>query len=545
MTAADTRKDIMPAQEQYLLAANLRTVPAIRTGTLVIGGGIAGYSAALAASSDSPVILVAKGTIEETATYQAQGGIAAALAPDDRIELHVQDTLNAGAGLCDPDAVRFLATEGVERCRELINLGTPFDRLADGKVEFTREGAHSRRRIIHGDGDATGRVIMRALEKRVRENPAVHRLDSHFVIDLLDAGGACYGALVLDTVYGQILRIEAAATVVATGGLGQIFRETTNPASATGDGHALCYRAGATLRDMEFVQFHPTTLYLAGAPRYLISEAVRGEGAYLVNLAGERFMMNYSAEGELSPRDVVSQSIFRELNASGATHVCLDLRHMDPELVARRFPNILGVCAEYGLNLRRDLIPVRPAAHYIMGGVETNLDGETSVRRLYAAGEVACTGVHGANRLASNSLLEGLVFGHRAGMAAAAQKEDSPFPVTETIRRLPARGMRLDLEDIIRSLKALAWRNLGVFRDAGRLTEMISTIDSWSRYVMGEQFQMRGGFEVQNMLTVARLMAKSALQREESRGAHQRSDFPKTDPAWASRHNRMTIEDDS
>ncbi len=531
--------EAVPIQERFLVDVDLSTVPLFKTRCLVIGSGIAGLSAALAAAKKGQVVLTSKGSLMESNTTYAQGGIAAALADDDTVELHIRDTLEAGGGLCDEDAVRILAAEGKERCRELINLGVPFDR-ADGHIAFTQEGAHSRRRIIHADGDATGRAITTTMLETARRVPNIHILDNHFAIDLLHQDGACFGALFLDATYGRYIRVEAELTVVATGGLGQVFRETTNPAVATGDGYAMCFRAGAAMKDMEFVQFHPTTLYLAGAPRFLISEAVRGEGAHLVNQAGERFMPRYSDKGELSPRDVVSQSIFKELKATGDTCVYLDLRHIAPELVAKRFPTIMSVCADYGLDLRKDWIPVRPAVHYQMGGVATDLNAATNIRNLYAAGEVAFTGVHGANRLASNSLLEGLVFGYRAGSA-----EPEPGARTSHTARiakcLRSKGARLDVEDLSHSLKALTWRNLGVFRNAMRLTETVETIKAWGRYVLAEQFHMRPGFEIQNMLTTALVIAVAALQRTESRGAHQRMDFPEADPSWA-RHSLVTID---
>ncbi len=529
----------MPVQERFLLTSGLDSVPLIKTRALVIGSGVAGLAAALTAVAKGPVILMTKSSLAESNATYAQGGIAAALADDDDVELHIKDTMEAGGGLCDEEAVRVLADEGRVRCRELIDMGTPFDRH-DGKLAFTREGAHSRRRILHADGDATGKAITATMLERVSRTPGIHALENHFVIDLLHKDGVCYGALVLDTSYGRLLRVESALTIVASGGLGQVFRETTNPAIATGDGYALCYRAGAVMQDMEFVQFHPTTLYRAGAPRFLISEAVRGEGAYLLNLAGERFMTRYFDAAELSPRDVVSQSIFKELNRTGDAYVCLDLRHLDPKLIAERFPNIMAVCADYGIDITRDLVPVRPAVHYMMGGVKTDLNAATSIKNLYAAGEVASTGVHGANRLASNSLLEGLVFGHRAGLA---ETPDGivPFPGDKLQRRLPAKGARLDVEDLSRSLKAITWRNLGVYRNGLQLIEAVETLRAWAGYVLAEQFQMRPGFEVQNMLTTAMLIAVSAMKRTESRGAHQRSDYPETDPAWA-RHSLIAID---
>ncbi|MDR1536115.1 MAG: L-aspartate oxidase [Planctomycetota bacterium] len=529
----------MPMQERFLVDVNLSTVPLFKTRCLVIGSGIAGLSAALAAAARGQVILAAKSDFMESNTAYAQGGVAAALGDDDEVDLHIEDTLKAGGGLCDPAAVRLLAVEGRKRCLELIDLGVEFDRV-DGKISFTREGAHSRRRVIHADGDATGRAISRTLLQAVRNHPNILGLENQFAIDLLHENGNCRGALFLDTRYGRYTRVEAGVTVMASGGLGQIFRETTNPAVATADGYAMCFRAGAELCDMEFIQFHPTTLYLAGAPRFLISEAVRGEGGFLINRAGERFMKRYSEAAELSPRDVVSQSIFKELAATGDTCVYLDVSRLDPELVARRFPTILSVCADYGVNLPRDPIPVRPAAHYMMGGVVTDMNAATRVRNLYAAGEVAFTGVHGANRLASNSLLEGLVFGHRAGKAEPGA--DAGFGPAALRKRLPAHGTRLDIDDITRSLKSLTWRNLGAYRNAAALSETIEKLKAWSSYVLAEEFHMRPGFEAQNMLTTARLMVESALRRNESRGAHQRTDFPETSAAWA-RHNLISLND--
>jgi L-aspartate oxidase len=529
------------AQEGFLLHADLESIPSLTPTVLVIGSGIAGLTAALAAAETGQVLLVTKSAVRASNTWEAQGGIAAAIGPGDSPELHKDDTLQAGAGLCDEAAVDVLVEEGVERCRELIDWRTPFDRR-EGEIAFTMEAAHSRRRILHASGDATGRAIVDTLLPRVESTENLRLLENHFVVDLLHDEGVVYGALVLDQTYGRLLRVEAGATVVATGGLGRIYRETTNPEVATGDGYALAFRAGATLRDMEFVQFHPTTLYLAGAPRFLISESVRGEGGRLLNLQGERFMERYSPEGELAPRDVVSRAIFQEINATGTTHVLLDLSHLGRELVERRFPTISALCGNYGLDLAIDPIPVKPAVHYMMGGIRTDLDGFTGVERLFAAGEAACTGVHGANRLASNSLLEGLVFGRRAGRAAALASSPARFPHKAIRRRLAGRTVPLDMDDVERSLLALTWRALGVYRDAGHLGEAERTIAFWERYILPEQFQARGGFEIQNKLIVAHAMVRAALARKESRGAHQRTDFPDTDPDRAT-HSDLAIED--
>lgn len=513
----------------YLISADLSTVPELRCDTLVVGSGIAGLSAALAAAEGGRVILVSKEKLPESATMYAQGGIAAAIAPGDTPDNHVADTLVAGQGLCDEEAVRVLATEGARLCADLVDAGAPFDRTA-GELHFTMEGAHSRRRILHADGDATGRVLQQYLQSKVQGNPDITVYENHFVIDLLHSEGECFGALLLDTSYGRLLVVRANATVLCSGGAGQVFRETTNPPCATGDGCALAFRAGAMLRDMEFIQFHPTTLYLAGAPRFLISESVRGEGAKLLNQAGESFMERYDPRGCLAPRDIVSQSIMRELHQSGgATCVYLDLRHIGKQKVLERFPNIARICSLYGLDITADLIPVRPAAHYFMGGIKTDLWGRTGVERLFAAGECASTGVHGANRLASNSLLEGLVFGDRAGRAAHDLRKTGKVRIQMRRQAEPVMAP-LDLNDMLQSLKALCWRNLGIFRNGPQLQEAEKTISFWSRYVLVEQFRARGGFELQNMLTFARVAARSALLREESRGAHQREDFPEELP---------------
>ncbi len=525
---------------RYLVDLDLGSVPELWAPVLVIGSGIAGLSAALAAAESRRVVLISKEELNETATNYAQGGIAAVLAADDSFDSHVKDTLAAGQGLCEREAVEVLVRDGAARCRELIEMGMEFD-TEDGEIHFTMEGAHSSRRIMHCDGDATGRQLQKFLAARVRGHHNIQIYENHFVIDLLHENNVCYGALIQDSNYGRLLSIKSHATILASGGGGQVFRETTNPGCATGDGMAQAFRAGAVLRDMEFVQFHPTTLYLAGAPRFLISESVRGEGAYLINQHGQRFMQKYDERAELAPRDVVSQSIFKELHSRDEeVEIYLDLRHLGEEMINNRFPNIGRICSMYGIDIVHELIPVRPAVHYFMGGVKTNLEGETSVERLLAAGEVASTGVQGANRLASNSLLEGLVFGYRAGKQAVTYRELEYRPLKVERGLEEARLAPLNLSDMLQSLKALTWRHLGVFRDEKKLHEARKTIAFWGKYVFSEQFQARGGFEVQNMLTVAGLIAYSAFRRKESRGAHQRIDFPSEDAA--AEHTELTIE---
>lgn len=511
-----------------LISLDPGKLPELRCQLLIIGSGIAGLSAALeAADAGARVILVAKDKLAETATYYAQGGIAAALADEDTAAAHAADTVLVGQGLCDEKAVEVLTREGQDAVRALIERGIDFDKR-DGKLHFTREAAHSHRRILHGNGDATGRLLEEFLIRQIKDNPNVTVYENHFAIDLLTADNQCHGAVIMDNEFGRMLAVRADATLLATGGAGRVFRETTNPMVSTGDGFALAYRAGAVLRDMEMTQFHPTTLYLAGAPRFLISESVRGEGARLINEKGEHFMEKYDQRADLAPRDVVSRSIARELESMQSVEIFLDLRHLPAELVRERFPNIGKLCVSYGIDIVKDLIPVRPAAHYIMGGVKVDLDGQSSVSRLFAIGETSSTGVHGANRLASNSLLEGLVFGKRA-VRKALSCEPARWQKILLEHPKSRRNALLDMADMRTSLKSLTWRNLGIFRSEEPLKAAEKAIGQWERYVRGEQSQTRAGFEVQNMLTVAKLITAGALARRESRGAHQRLDYPGED----------------
>lgn len=483
---------------------------------LVIGGGVAGLRAAIELAPHGKVLVVTKDMPTESSTEYAQGGIAVALSDEDEVGIHYEDTIKAGDGLCNEAAVRVLVEEGPGRIQELIEWGATFDREGS-KLDFTLEAAHSRKRILHAHGDATGRELVRVLINKVKTYPSVERAAHTMVVDLiLAADRRCIGAIVLQE--RELRAVYARATVLATGGGGQIYAITTNPQVATADGMALGARAGATLKDMEFVQFHPTSLYLPAAPHFLLSEAMRGEGARLRNVNKEFFMQGYHPQGELAPRDVVSRSIAIEMARTGARHVYLDLTHMDSAFVQTRFPKIYATCLQYGLDITRELVPVCPAAHYIMGGVHTDLDGATTVPCLYAAGETACTGVHGANRLASNSLLEGLVYGARAGaMAALCQTrihppiEHVPYP----INTIPAH------DEIRGDLRRLMWENVGIIRSEQSLREARAQLSEWE-YILDKTFMTRRELELKNMLHVSIFITDAALDRKESVGAHYR-----------------------
>jgi len=517
----------------YLLGVNLDTIPETKAETLVVGSGIAGLSAAIAASRSSKVLVVTKLLEYDTNTQRAQGGIAACIDPGDTPAAYVEDTMKAGAGLCNRAAVEKMVSESEPAVKELMGFGTKFD--ADGdRLRFTLEGGHSVRRVLHA-GDFTGEEIMRGLLGKARDSKRIKIRKNAFLVDLLCHKGRCFGALVLDRSKNSLAKIISGATVLASGGLGQVYRETTNPEIATGDGFAAACRAGAGMADMEFVQFHPTTLYLAGAPRFLISESLRGEGASLVNTRREHFMEKYHRAKELAPRDVVSRAIMEEIARTKSAHVYLDVRRLGAKTVQNRFPNITKVCATYGLDITKNLIPVRPSAHYMMGGVQSGLDTSTSIERLFAAGEVACTGVHGANRLASNSLLEGLVFGFEAGRRAAGCGSGTirKFPLKKLGGLQVQESAPLNIADLVVSLKSTMWRNTGIYRNADALQSTLRAIDFWSRYSLRGDFRDVRMLEFQNMLMTAHLIAKAAELRKESRGGHFRTDFPETnDESW-------------
>ncbi len=522
----------MPDDRRYLIPFRATLLPQIFTDTLVIGGGVAGLRAAIAAREHGDVIVAAKGGIKDSNTYLAQGGVCVVVDEEDSIDDHVRDTMVAGAGLCDEPIVRQVASGARARIDELIDWGMKLDRV-DDKLALGREGGHSHPRIVHADGDATGRELAITLDRQVRSLDRVRFFDHCFVLDLITLDGSpsqCLGAITHHPKYGLQV-IWAQATILATGGCGQVYRESTNPNAATGDGLAMAYRAGAELADLSFVQFHPTTLYVAGASRSLISEAVRGEGAYLVDRNGHRFMPDYDERAELAPRDIVSRSILKQMAATNHTNVYLDVRHLGGDRFAKRFPGIDALIKQFDIDPATQMIPIHPSAHYMVGGVRTDDHGRTNIQNLYAAGEVASTGLHGANRLASNSLLEGLVYGELTGRTCAEviNREGSrtPFKVISDIR--PSDRSQLDLADVRSSLRSVMWRHVGIERQGERLDEVAEMFEFWARYTLDKIFDERTGWEVQNLLTVGSLITCAARKRTESRGCHYRLDHPAPD----------------
>ena len=523
---------------RYLVNIDSTATVQLFTDCLVVGAGIAGLRAAIEAAGLRNVIVVCKGGLEDSNTWNAQGGIASVLDDDDRFEAHIADTLATGCGLSDPAVVEKVVRQGPGLVRELADWGAEFDRV-DGRIHTTLEGGHSHPRVAHACGDRTGFALAQALIARVRKCPTVKVMERFFAIDLLaDEQGRCVGVIGLDN-ERRLQIIWASHTILATGGAGQLYRETTNPEVATADGLAMAYRAGAVLQDMEFMQFHPTTLYVAGASRALITEALRGEGAILVDSKGRRFMPDYHEAAELAPRDVVSRAILAQMRKTDSTHVYLDIRHLDKAHVATRFPLITELCESFDIDVSRDLIPVRPSAHYMVGGIKTDGSARTTLAGLYACGEVASTGLHGANRLASNSLLEGLVFGKIAGAVVAQAPAADPSSVRHPLIRYrisQSDRSQLDTDDVRNALRSLMWRNVGITRRGKRLAEAAEIIGFWQRYVMDKVFESPEGWQCQNMLTVSMLMAQAARVRRESRGTHFRTDFPQLDDAHFKRH---------
>ena len=502
----------------------------LKSDFLIIGSGIAALRAAIELADAGEILVLTKGGADEGSTTYAQGGIAAAIGPNDSPDCHASDTIAAGDGLCREAAVRLLTEEGPRLVRELIEWRVQFERESDGTLALAREGAHTVRRVLHAR-DATGREISRVLWEQIADRPQIRVLEHTLVCDAIIVNDRCIGARFLDA-RGHLGSATAAATLLATGGAGQVYRETTNPPVATGDGIAIAYRAGARLADLEFVQFHPTALEVPGAPRFLLSEALRGEGARLVNERGDSFMSRLDPAGDLAPRDRVARGIVQEIERTGG-HVYLTLESLSPEFVRRRFPVITEACRQAGFDLANDRVPVGPAAHYIMGGVDVDVDGRTSVSGLFAAGEVACSGVHGANRLASNSLLEGLVFGAAAGRAMRrwAEQEGRSDSLMDATQE--ADGIRKTSTPNEAEIRDLLWRDVGLFREHDALSRAIHALDGWASSLDGIRFDPAAA-RVASLVTVGRLIARAALRREESRGAHFRTDFPqRNDIDWA------------
>jgi L-aspartate oxidase len=526
----------------YLLAFDPSTLPVEEFDFLIIGSGVAGLSCAIELAPHGSVAVITKEVLGEGSTQWAQGGIAAVLAPApiDSHELHENDTLDAGAGLCDRDAVEVLVREGPLRVRQLIARGAHFDtEPATGELKLTKEAAHSANRIIHAHGDSTGQEVQRSLSTSALKSVGIAIFEHTLTVDLLIADGRCMGVLALDTQTNELKIYRAAATILATGGLGGIYKVTTNPPLLTGDGMAMAWRAGANLMDMEFVQFHPTAFAKGPThPRFLISEAVRGEGAILLNDKGERFMPRYHPDAELAPRDVVARAIATEMLSTQAEFVLLDLRAKTAAQIAERFPKIYSTCVAYGVDPAVEPIPVSPAEHYMMGGVHTDLDGQTNILGLLACGECACTGVHGANRLASNSMLEGLVFGIRTVEAAvrlkqaavgtsqqvvlsarSASEAKTSSPGSETLSAAKSR------------VREIMWQYVGLVRNAGGLGIALSALNELFRE-FGHPAPEREAIELANMINSGWLVTRAAIERTESRGAHYRTDFPDTLENW-------------
>ena len=520
-----------------MIASNVMETPT-HTDFVIVGAGIAGLRAAIGLSDAGRVLVITKEQLGESNTSYAQGGIAVAMGGEEDVSLHLEDTMNAGDGLVNREAAKVLVEEGPLRVDELLQWGTGFDRH-DGKLMLTREGAHSRNRILHANGDATGAEIGRSLLAHARALKNITLLEWTMCVDLLVRGDEVTGLTVLDK-EDQLHTIHARAVLLASGGAGQVYSDTTNPAVATGDGIAMAYRAGAEISDMEFYQFHPTALSLPGVPRFLLSEALRGEGAYLRNAKGERFMERYHSLLELAPRDVVARAITREgMGTDGETlPVHLDMRHVQGLDLHQRFPGISAFLAQHGLDLSRDLIPVRPAAHYLMGGVKTDVDGRASLKRLYAAGEAACTGVHGANRLASNSLLEGLVFGARAADVMREETAASANPVkTLDQQQSSTRGS----SSLLQQLQQAMWQNAGLLRDAAGLR--VARLELKQICAQLPAGADRSSLELRNLHAIGELIVQSALAREESRGAHYRNDFPHREDARFQKHSVLSKDE--
>jgi L-aspartate oxidase len=532
--------------------------PTLEADFAIVGSGVAGLRAAVELGASASVLVLAKSALTESATQYAQGGIAAALSDEDQISLHEDDTLKAGDGLCNPEAVHAMVEEGPAYIKQLIEWGTAFDR-AGTKLAFTREGAHSRSRILHAHGDSTGHEIARALLAKAGAIGNIRFQPHAFTTELIVEKGRVTGLNYLDEQDQKLHSVRASAVLLATGGLGQIYRDTTNPAVATGDGMAIAYQAGAVLSDLEFIQFHPTALAMKGAPCFLLSEALRGEGGVLRTVDLNRFMKRHHEAGELAPRDIVARAIVAEMQQTATDFVYLDMTGLNPDHVRARFPRIHSTCLQYGIDIATDLIPVRPAAHYSMGGVKTDLCGRTSLPGLFAAGETACLGVHGANRLASNSLLEGLVFGARAGKAmlkdvkpakksAAAGKAKGSSTNSASHNpgnhsgSSPSSSPNAKSPDApagpLDDIRTLMWKDVGIIRSAASLTHALQKLEALQ--LSPPATPSRAQHELHNIWLLAQLITRCAAARLESRGSHYRSDHPFRDDDRFARHSLVS-----
>ncbi len=499
---------------------------------VIVGSGIAGLYTALLAKEQGSVLVITKGSIDDCNTKYAQGGIAAPIGRDDSPELHFRDTIAAGDGLCDEEAVRIMVNEAPDRITELVNFGVPFDTL-EGEITLTREAAHSVPRILHAGGDATGEHIEVTLSNQIRAS-RIQVLEDSLATEILVEKGKVKGIKVLDCRTGSVGEFDCRFLILATGGGGQLFKFNTNSDIATGDGIALAFNAGAEITDMEFYQFHPTALHMPGVTPFLISEAVRGEGGILLNVEGRRFMPDYTPDADLAPRDIVARSILYEMDKTGSDKVFIDVTHLPPRTITTRFPHIYRFCLEHGLNITQELIPVAPAAHYMIGGVKTNSWGETNIAGLFACGETACTAIHGANRLASNSLLEAVVFSQRI-VEKTSEGINSVAPVTgrevDVYCLLSQKqGLQAVPAPSLSALQMLHWEKVGILRGKEGLTQAADILAAWQKSL--PQPADRPSYELSNLILTGRLVTEAALLREESRGAHFRSDFPQSSPQW-------------
>jgi L-aspartate oxidase len=496
---------------------------------IIVGSGIAGLHTALLAKEQGSVLIITKGNIDDCNTKYAQGGIAAAIGKNDSPEAHFKDTIAVGEGLCDIEAVRILVNEAPARITDLVNFGVPFDTI-NGEIALTREAAHSVPRILHAGGDATGEHIEVTLSERVRSSK-IQVLEDCLATEILVEKGVVKGVKALDCHTGSIEEFDCRFLILATGGAGQLYKYSTNSDIATGDGIVLAFNAGAEIVDMEFFQFHPTALRLPGVTPFLISEAVRGEGGVLRNVDGYRFMPDYTPEADLAPRDIVARSIVYEMEKTGSDRVFIDITHLPPYVTTTRFPHIYRFCLDHGLDITKGLIPVAPAAHYMMGGIKTNSWGETHIAGLFAAGETACTGVHGANRLASNSLLEAIVFCKRIVQRTTKGTKAPGIRQGEEVRYSLSQRQALKVPPpSLSALQQLLWDKVGIIRNKEDLTEAADVLATWQNCL--PQPTDRPSYELKNLAMTGRLMTEAALLRQESRGAHFRSDFPHSSPQW-------------